>query len=177
MEQKVNVWKANLTNGLILGLAGIVYSLVMYFLDLSLNKTQGYIFILVEIALLFFLLKSYRDNFKHGFITYGESVGAGVVISLYYAILMAIFIYVLYSVIDPGLIKKQLAMAEEIMQKKGIPEAAMEQGMKFQEKIMTPVVMSLISILGNMVWGVVLSLIVSIFIKKEGNPLIETPAN
>ena len=35
MEQNVNVWKANLTNGLILGLIGIVYSLVMYFLDLS----------------------------------------------------------------------------------------------------------------------------------------------
>ena len=47
MEEKVNPWKANLTNGLILGLVGIVYSLVMYFLDLSLNKTQGYIFLVI----------------------------------------------------------------------------------------------------------------------------------
>jgi hypothetical protein len=177
MEPKVNVWKANLTNGIILGLAGIVYSLVMFFLDLSLNKTQGYIFIAVEAVLLFFLLKSYRDNHKHGMITYGESFGAGVVISLYYSVIMAVFIYLLYSVIDPGLIQKQLAMAEEIMQKKGLPEASVEMGMKIQEKIMKPALISGISILGNMVWGVVLSLLVSIFIKKEGNPLIETPVN
>ena len=31
MEEKVNLWKANLTNGLILGLVGIVYSLSYVF--------------------------------------------------------------------------------------------------------------------------------------------------
>ena len=29
MEEKVNVWKTNLINGLILGLVGVVYSLVV----------------------------------------------------------------------------------------------------------------------------------------------------
>ena len=41
MEQKVNVWKANLTNGLILALAGIVYSLVMYFLGSFFKQDPG----------------------------------------------------------------------------------------------------------------------------------------
>jgi hypothetical protein len=177
MEEKVNVWKANLMNGLILGLAGIVYSLIMYFLDLTLNKTQGYVFIVVEAGLLFLFLKAYRDNVKHGQITYGESFGAGVIISLYYSIIMAVFIYILYSFIDPGLVKKSLAMAEEIMQKKGIPEASMDMAMKMQEKIMKPQIIAPLSIFMNMIWGVVLSLIISIFIKKDGNPLIETPVN
>ncbi len=57
MEEKVNVWKANLTNGLILGLVGIVYSLVMYFLDLTLNKAQGYILLLILIVSLVFSCK------------------------------------------------------------------------------------------------------------------------
>ena len=57
MESQVNPWKSNLTNGLILALVGIVYSLVMYFLDLSLNKSQGYVFMLIQIvhALSFYL--------------------------------------------------------------------------------------------------------------------------
>ena len=42
MEEKVSVWKANLNSGLIMGLVGIVYTLVIYFLDLTLNKVQGY---------------------------------------------------------------------------------------------------------------------------------------
>jgi len=177
MEQKVNVWKANLTNGLILALAGIVYSLVMYFLDLSLNKTQGFVFIAVEAVLLFLLLKSYRDNINHGQITYGESVGAGTIICLYYSIIMAVFAYILYTVIDTGLVAKQLAFAEEAMQAKGLPQASIDAAMKMQQKIMTPAIMAPISILGNMLWGVVLSLLISIFIKKEGNPLIDTPIN
>jgi hypothetical protein len=177
MEEKVNVWKSNLTNGLILGLTGVVYSLVMYFLDLSFNQVQGYIFMVIQIALLFFLLKSYRDNYMHGQITYGQSVGAGVVISLYSAIIAAIFMYLLYTVIDSGLTEKQLAFVEEKMLQKGVPQTAIDAGMAFQRKIMKPEIMAPISIFGSMFWGTVLSLIISIFIKKEGNPLIDTPAN
>ena len=57
MEQKVNVWKANLTNGLILGIAGIVFTLVVYFLDLTFNKAVGYIFIGLPLSFLYFFLE------------------------------------------------------------------------------------------------------------------------
>jgi hypothetical protein len=177
MEEKVNPWKANLTNGLILGLVGIVYTLLMYFLDLTLNKAQGLVFIVIQIAVLYFLLKSYRDNFMHGQITYGQSVGAGVIICLYYAVIMAIFTYILYAIIDTGLIAKQLAITEDGLVKRGLPQASIDAGMKIQEKIMKPAILAPISILGSMVWGTILSLLVSIFIRKEGNPLIDTPEN
>ncbi len=177
MEPKVNAWKSNLNNGLILGLAGIVYSLILYFLDQSLNKTGGYIFIIIQIGLLFFLLKSYRDNLMHGQITYGQSFGAGLIICIYYAIIMAIFSYILYTVIDPGLVAKQLAMAEEGMVKKGLPQSAIDTGMAFTAKIMKPSIMVISGIFGNIIWGAILSLVISIFIKKEGNPLIDAPEN
>jgi hypothetical protein len=178
MEPQVNPWKSNLTNGLILGLVGVVYSFVMYFLDLSFNKAQGYIFMVVQIVLLYILIKSYRDNFMHGQITYGQSLGAGVIICLYYSIIMAIFMYLLYTVIDTGLVNKQLAFVQEAMEKKGgIPQATIDTAMKFQAKLMKPAIMAPLSIFGNMLWGVILSLIISIFVRKEGNPLIDTPAN
>ena len=177
MEQNTNVWKANLTNGLILGLIGIVYSLVIYFLNLSFNKVQGYVFILLQIVIIYFLVKSYRDNFLHGFITYGQAFGAGVIIFLYYAIVMAIFTYILYTVIDTGLIDKQLAYTEEMMMKKGLAQAKLDAGMAVQSKIMKPEILAPISIFGNMLWGIIISLVVGIFVRKEGNPLIETPLN
>lgn len=177
MEQKVNVWSANLTNGLILGLAGIVWSLAMWFMDLTFNQAQGYIYMIVQIAILFFLMKSYRDNYMHGQITYGQSVGAGVVIVLYSAIIGAIFMYLLYTVIDPGLTDKQMAFLEETMQKKGIPQEAIDSGMAIQRKIMKPQIMAPFSILGSMFWGTILSLIISIFIKRESNPLLDNTAN
>jgi hypothetical protein len=177
MEEKVSPWKSNLTNGLILGMIGVVYSLVMYFFDLSLNKAQGYIFMVIQIVLLYFLLKSYRDNYLHGQITYGQSVGAGVIICLVYALIMSIFTYILYAFIDHSLITKQIAMAQEAMEKRGAPQAAIDAGMAFTAKIMKPGIMAITTVFFLVLWGTILSLLVSIFVKKEGNPLIDTPAN
>ena len=177
MEQKVNVWKTNLTNGLIMGLVGIVYTMVMYFLDLTFNTTLGYLFMLVQIFLLFFLVRSYRDNYLLGNITYGQAVGAGVIIILYSAIIMAVFNYILYTIIDPGLTTKKLAFMEDMMLKKGTPQAAIDTFMKMQEKLQKPAIVAPLSIIGSMVGGTIMSLIIAIFARKEGNPLIDTPEN
>jgi len=126
---------------------------------------------------LYFLLKSYRDNFMHGQITYGQSVGAGMVMFVYVALIMVIYTYVLWAVIDPGLAKKSLAVTEEAMVKKGTPQAAIDAGMAFTAKIMKPGIMAFFSIFGSLIGGLIFSLLVSIFIKKEGNPLIDTPVN
>jgi hypothetical protein len=174
MESKINPWKANLTNGVILALVGITYSLILYFLDKSTDKNLGYIIIVIQIVVLFFLLKSYRDNIMHGQITYGQSVGAGVIISLYSAIATSLFTYILYTVIDPGLVTKQLAVAEDAMRARGgLSEAQIDTAMQFTAKFMKPVVMAITGVFGGILWGTIISLVVSIFIKKEGNPLID----
>jgi hypothetical protein len=177
MEEKVNVWKTNLTNGLILGMVGVVYSLLMYFFNLSQNKAQAYISIIIQIIVLYFLLKSYRDNYMHGHITFGQSFGAGMVIFLYYAIIMAVFTYILNAFIDTGLVAKQMAFAEEAMVKKGLPQATIDTAMAMQAKFMKPGIMSLVFFFVSIFWGVLVSLVISIFVKKEGNPLIDTPVN
>lgn len=174
MEQKDSVWKANLTNGLIIGLLGIVYSLVIYFFDLSLNKIQGYVFMVILVIVLFFLVKSYRDNYSHGMITFGQALGAGLIIFLYYSLIMAVFTYILYAVIDPDLSGKMLAGAEEQMLKKGIPQEQVDAGMAIQAKIMKPPIMALIGILSSMFTGFIISLLVAAFVRKEGNPLVDS---
>ncbi len=172
MEQNVNPWKANLTNGLILGLIGVVYTLIMYFLDLTQNKVQGIIFIAVQLVMLYILIKSYRDNFRHGQITYGQAVGAGVIIVFYYAVIMAVFTYILYAVIDPGLIDKQLALVEQTLSQRGMPQASIDAAMKMQAKFMKPAFMAPMSIISGMIYGTILSLLAAIFVRKEGNPLL-----
>ena len=174
MEKGVNVWKANLTNGLILGLIGIIYTLIMYFLDLYFNPVQGYVFIGLLVILVYFLLKTYRDNFLHGYMTYGQAIGAGMVMFLYYAIIIAIFIYILYTVIDADLMNKQLAFGEEKMMQKGLPQAQIDAGMAMQSKLAKPAIMAPVTILGTMFQGLLISLVVGIFVRKEGNPLIDS---
>jgi hypothetical protein len=177
MEKSVNVWKANLTNGIILGLIAVIYTLIMYYLDLTFNKVQGYAFFGIEIIILYFLLKTYRNNYLHGYMTYGQAIGAGMVIFVYVAVISAIFTYILYAIIDPGLIEKQLAAAEEIMLKKGLPQAQIDAGLAVQQKIMKPGIMAPMSIFGTLISGLIISLITGIFVRREGNPLIDSPEN
>jgi Protein of unknown function (DUF4199) len=178
MDEKVNIWKANLSNGLIFGLTGVVFTLLMYFLNLTFNKSVGYIFLLLSFFLLYYFIRAYRENYMHGNITYGQSVGAGVILFLYYSIISAIFIYILYTVIDTGLTGKMLAYVEEQTRKGGkVPEGSIDTVMAFQKKLLKPLILAIGSLLSNMFFGVVITLLVSIFIKKEGNPLIDTPSN
>jgi hypothetical protein len=177
MEEKVSVWKANLTNGVIFGLIGVVWTLVIYFLDLTFNRVQGWVLLAILLVVLFLMLKSYRDNYLHGIMTYGQSLGAGVIIFLYSAIISAIFTYILYKFIDTGLVAKQLAFIEEAMVKKGAPQQAIDAGMAMQRKLMVPEIMAPISIVSQMFIGTIISLIVSIFTRKEGNPLVDDITN
>jgi hypothetical protein len=176
MEEKVNPWKANLTNGLIMGLAGIVFTLILWFLDQSFNKNLGYLFMLIAVFLLYYFIRSYRDNYLHGQITYGQSVGAGVIIWLYYSIIAAIFTYLLYKLIDPQLTDKLLAFSEENIRKSGrVPEGSIDAAMSIQKKFLKPEIMAPASIINNMIFGTIIALIVSIFTKRESNPLLDTP--
>jgi hypothetical protein len=175
MEQKASIWKANLTSGLIIGLVGIVYTLVMWFMDLTFNKVQGYIYFALLIFLLYYFIKSYRDNYQGGYITYGQAVAAGVIICLFSAIIGSIFTYILYTFIDPGLTAKQLAYTEELYAKRGMPQEAMDTALNMAKKFQKPIITAIMGIVGGVFFGTIISLIVAIFVKKEGNPLIDAP--
>jgi hypothetical protein len=81
-------------------------------------------------------------------------------------------------VIDTGLTNKMLAMVEETMVKSGkVPEGSLDTVMAIQKKFLKPEVMVPVSIITNIFFGTIISLVVSIFIRKEGNPLVDSPEN
>ncbi len=173
MEQKRSIWKETLNYGIIMGLINIGVSVLAYMFDLSLKTWVLWPSLLISILVLFFLLRSYRDHYNFGYISFGRSVGAGVIISIYAAIITAIYIYVLYAFIDPGLIGKTLALTEAKLVSKGLPEQAIEKALEFQAKMMKPWLTSLMGIINGVFSGLILSLIVSLFIMKKGNPLLD----
>jgi len=173
MDTKVSVWKANLNSGIIIGLLGVVVSLLFYFLDLTLENWVAAIWFPIYIVALFLAIRSYRVNFLKGFMTYGQSLGAGVIIVLYYAIISSVFAFILYSYIDPGLLEKMMAAAEQRLTDRGMAEGMIEQSLQFQEKIMVPWVMAISSLVNSMIMGTIIVLVLSIFTRKEGNPLID----
>lgn len=177
MEQKRSMWKENLNYGIIMGLITVVFSVLTYMFDLTFKTWIVWPSMLLSVVVLFFLLRSYRDHYNNGYISYGKSLGAGVIINIYAAIIAAIYIYLLYSVIDPDLIDKSLAITEERMQarmaQRGLPEGSLDAIMDRQAKMMTPWFTTLMATISSIFYGFILSLIVSLFIMKKGNPLLD----
>ncbi len=169
---KVSVWKANLNWGLILGLALVIYSALLYFTDNMFNRSLGYVSYLLIVIGIFFGVKAYRDNFLGGYISYGQTIGAGIIISLYASIIGAVFTILLYKFIDPDLSQKLYAFSEQQMLDKGTPEDQVEMAMKMTEKFLNPYFMAGFAILGSVIVGLIISLIEGIFLKKE-NPANE----
>ncbi len=56
------------------------------------------------------------------------------------------------------MLSKQLAFTEEMMLKKGLPQAQVDAGMAIQAKIMKPAIIAPLSIFGTMLWGLIISL-------------------
>ena len=175
-KNTISVWKATQNPGIFLGIVLIIYTLILYFFDLTFHKWLGYVSYLIIIVGIFLGIKTYRDNFLGGVISYGHSLGAGVLISLYSSVITAIFAYLLYKFIDPDLTKKMLSVVEETLLAKGIPEEQIEMALKIQEKMITPFITSISTLFGGVLIGFIISLIISIFTKKEGDPFTQDMA-
>ena len=171
MDKYENVWKANLENGLIMACIGLIHTLLIYFFKLMANPVQGYVLYTIQIAVLFFMLKSFRDKKRGGFISYGQSLGAGMVIFTIYSLVLGLFTFILYKYIDPNLIDQQLALAQDKMVEMGMPQSSMEMATEMQKTLLTPLFISLMAIFNGITHGLIFSLFISIFIKKEENPL------
>ena len=155
MEKKVSVWQATLNSGLILGFALVIYTLLLYFLDQTFNRSLGWVSILIIIIGLVLGIKSFRDDARGGIMSYGQGIGAGTIVGLYAGIIGAIFTFLLYEVIDPDLVGKLLTVTEERFLKSGrFPEEMVDQMMERQKKLTTPLIMSIGAIINYVFFGV-----------------------
>jgi len=173
MESTTSIWKSCFKFGIILGLVYIVISVLFYVMDLTFATWAMIPNIIVGLIVLFLLQRSYRDTCENGFITYGKALGSGMIMFIYAAVLVAIYTYILYAVIDPGLIDKTIAVSTAKLEAKGMPQAAIDAATKMQEKMMKPWIISVSAIFNTLISGLLMSLISSIFVSKKGNPLTE----
>ncbi len=104
MEKKNPSVLINALNwGVIIGLVSIVYSVILYMLNLTFNQALGYASVIIIIVGLAIAMKNYRDKVLDGVLPFGKAFGFGILIIIVAALLGSIFTYLLYAVIDTGL--------------------------------------------------------------------------
>lgn len=159
--------KVALTNGVFMGIALIVLSLILYLLGLNQESYAPYFSYAVMIGLTIVFVLQWRNKYNNGFISYSSAFGNGFLTILFGSILSAIYVYVFFAFIAPNELTLMLEKAEEGMYDKGMSDQEVEMGMKYTKMMMTEWMMPIWVIVGSAFWGAVISAILAIFLKKE----------
>ena len=168
MEKRTQM-KVAMTYGAIYGLASSITYLIFYFAGAPVNsKWPQWIGYLLMIVILSMGIKSYRDQDSEGFISYGRSLGTGVLMGMFGGIITGLFSVLMFTVIDPGLGEKIVEKAQEDMiQRGGMSEDQIEMAVSWTRKFMNPGMLFLFSIIGSAFMAFIFSLFISIFVRKE----------
>lgn len=168
MEEKVaSPLKTAMNYGLITAIAMIVYSLILYLAGVDTNPVLPYFSYVILIIGIFLASKSYRDNIRGGYISYGNAVLAGFLTGLAASIIVAVYTYLFFTYISPESIQEMITIAEERMAGRGMSEDEIDQAMAISSKMMSPGFMTFWAVFGNAIASLLLSLLTSIFVKRE----------
>ncbi len=178
MEPKSNpMYKSAMTSGLILGIAIVVYFLLIYAI-MGVIKPPFWIAILQYVIIvggIIYGTKKFRDEDLGGEISYSKALGFGVLVCVFASIIYGIYMILLMTVIDPEYMSKFMSIIEEEYVKAGLSEEQIDSMMKMVGKMQSPLIMALSTIFSFAFMGTIFSLVTSAFLKKEKS-IFENPS-
>ena len=154
--------------GLITALALMILNTIYYSTDNMFSESLGYLSFVTYIAGIVLATLSYRKSIDQNTpFPYSKALGLGVATMFFSSIIMALFIFILYKFIDVGLIDKMITFYEDSLLKSGMKEDMVDQQMMLVKKFLTPALMSLSQVFSLVIYGFIISLITSIFLRKK----------
>ena len=171
MEEKTkSAVNASMVYGALLALALIVFSLLLYILDLSANRSVAWLQYAVILAGIIVAQFHFRKNYSAGFLSFGKAFTLGFLTVLFSAIIFAVYNYIFLKYIDPGVLEEAFAKAEQEMEQRGgMSEVEMDKALSLMEKFRSPLMAAVSGIFMNVIIGLILSLVGAVITRKE-NP-------
>ena len=171
MEPKKSGFNTALKYAIITSLAALIFSIIMYMTGLYLNQGISWLSFVILLAGLIFAVRDRRDKELGGFITYGQAFSQGFLFTLLLSVFGVITGYIMLNFIAPDMIEETLKMSEQKLIEKGLTDDQVKMGMDMTRRFMTPVWMMIWIFVGNIIMGLILSLIVAAIFKKEDQHL------
>ncbi len=166
MEQKsTSIMKSSLVYAVYLAIFFIIISVIFYVANSTFSKTAQYVGYVVTILAVVVVQLNYRKSLG-GFMTYGQGLGIAIVPLFFAGIIVAVYTYLLFTVIDAELINQLHAMTEEQMLQRGMPEEQLDAALSMSKKFQNPLMMTIMTPIMYTISGLIVGLITSIFTKK-----------
>ncbi len=166
-NNEVSMFKSTLNYGVMLGLAMIIFYILIWMFDLFFESYMAYINYVILLAGIVLSTKGFRDSIPGGIMSYGKALGTGVLVSLFSAVLLSVFMYVLYKLIDPGLIERTIDESIKTLYEQGRTDEQIQAVQQVQERFVTPFTIAAGMLFQIIFIGFIMSLIASIFLKNN----------
>ena len=168
-KKKTSVARNSLNYGAATGIVMVIVSLLLYVLNLSDQTFVQYLSLAIIIAGIVIGILNYRNKINGGFISYGQSLGSGVLIGLFSSILVSIYTIIFFKFIDPDMINVILNKAHDSMLERNptMTDEQLDIAMSWTRKFMNPFIMAITSTIWLTFMSFIASLIISIFTQKK----------
>lgn len=170
MNKNNAFFNATMTWGAVLGIALVVFQLIMYFVNpLSTSSVVQFVTFALIFTIVFYGMKQHRDANLGGFLSYGQGVGFGALTGCFAGIIVGFYSFLLYKFIDPTLIDKMMVLAEEQMlaQNPNMSDEELEMALSISQKMTSPFFLLIFSAIGIAFWSTLISLIVAAIHKRK----------
>jgi hypothetical protein len=182
MQNKQSILQYSMTNGAVLGLILVIFSVIEYVLDIMPVNTRNIILMpafsfLIMLVFMVISMKNYRNKVLGGYITFGDSFLLGLLIIAFSAIISSFYSLIFNLLIDPGYMDRVVEgitnWTYNLYLSMGLNESQIDEMMqKVNEQMtkMTPLRTFFSGILNSAIFGSIISLIISAFIRKDPPP-------
>lgn len=152
--------------GGILGLVLILITLIMYMTNPAGNPSFSILTLVAMVAFIALGLVEYRRT-NEGFMTYGEGMGIGALLSAVAGLLSSAFITFYNVVIDPTIQQRATELAQEQLEKQGMDDDQIEKAMEIAQKFQSPGFVFVAQVFGTIIMGVLLTLIIAAIVRRN----------
>lgn len=167
MNSETSTARVALKWGLITGLALIVFSTVLYVLELTTNPWLGALLYAFLLAGLIAGMLEYRTA-NGGYIGYGEAVGLGALLSAVAGMLSTAFSVFYTTIIDPTFQERLFEQMRDKMEEDGnMSDEQIDQMIEMSQKFQSPGLQFVFGLFWLILIGTILSLIVAAFIRRN----------
>ncbi len=118
------------------------------------------------IGAMVYIIKNFRDALNGGYLRIGQGTGLSALTGLFQGIIMAIFMYIFTTSINPDMMVMMEDQALQQLESQGLSESEIDQAMEMSKAFMTPGFISSMLLVGSVIMTTLLGLIISAIMKK-----------
>lgn len=161
-------------HGLLIALIAALYTLMLHFSGLLSVPYLGVILalggLLIPIVGIGWGIRTWREGFGQGYMTFGQGLKHGVLIVLWWGLASATF-SVLYSTqINPGQMEQVMERQKALIESRNLPAEMTALFEKMMHFLMQPSVQFVFGVVGSCIWGTIIALVCAAILKRDPPP-------